>query len=87
MRCAARRPADGIGGDRRVRHGHFDKINLLISPPPPPAPPSSLFPVSIQVQTKVEAKFQRDVLRGDDSTEIRVRLVEMLQDTAPQDDD
>ncbi len=41
----------------------------------------------MQIQYKVEVRFVRDVLRGDDSTELRVRLVELLQETAAQDDD
>jgi len=37
---------------------------------------------------KVECRFVRDVLKGDDQSEIRVRLVEMLKDDyAPEDNE
>ena len=32
---------------------------------------------------KVEATFAKDVLNGDDTSEIRVKLIEILQDQAP----
>lgn len=35
----------------------------------------------------VEAKFVSDVLRGDDTTEIKVRLIKHLDDEVPQGDD
>ena len=40
-----------------------------------------------QIQMRVEAKFVRDVLHGDDVTEIRLRLLEVLEDEAPPEDD
>ena len=37
---------------------------------------------------KVECKFVKDTLKGDEQSEIRVRLIEMMQDDfAPADDD
>lgn len=41
----------------------------------------------VQIQIKVEVRFVRDALRGDDSTEVRVRLLEIMPDVAPEDDD
>eukprot|EP00123_Amoebidium_parasiticum_P015724 comp23118_c0_seq1/m.37232 comp23118_c0_seq1/g.37232 ORF comp23118_c0_seq1/g.37232 comp23118_c0_seq1/m.37232 type:complete len:228 (-) comp23118_c0_seq1:289-972(-) len=38
------------------------------------------------VQMKVEVGFVKDVLRGDESSEVRVRLVEMLEDGAHHQD-
>ena len=40
-----------------------------------------------QVQMRVEVRFARDALLGDDATELRLRLVEMLEDEAPPDND
>jgi len=36
---------------------------------------------------KVETRFVKDTLKGDDQSEIRVKLVEMLQDDYAPDDD
>ena len=39
------------------------------------------------VNIRVTATFAKDVLRGDDSTEIKVTLIEILKDVYVNDDD
>ena len=51
----------------------------------PPLPSSRRRPV--QVQMKVDVSFVKDALRGDETTEIRMRLVESLADEAPPSDE
>ena len=41
----------------------------------------------VQVQLKIECEFVRDVLRGDDVYEIRMRLKEIMQDNYQADDE
>lgn len=39
------------------------------------------------VQMQVQVEFLSDVLRGDETTEIRVRLMKMLEEEVPVADD
>jgi hypothetical protein len=41
----------------------------------------------VQTQYRVEAKFTKDSLHGDGSTEIRIKLVENLEEAPPVNDD
>lgn len=40
-----------------------------------------------QVQLAVEVNFVQDQLKGDDSTEIRVKFIKKLEDAVPAGDD
>lgn len=40
-----------------------------------------------QVQVQVDAHFLSDVLRGNDVTEMRVKLIRYIDDEMPPDDD
>ena len=44
-------------------------------------------PMHGQVQLEVDVKFIQDQLKGDDTTEIRVRFVKKLEDAVPAGDD
>lgn len=41
----------------------------------------------IQVQMQIEAHFVSDVLRGDDTTEMRVSLIRYIEDEMPPEED
>jgi hypothetical protein len=46
-----------------------------------------MLPHLAQVQMKVDAVFVKDTLLGDDATEIRVKLIEILSDKPPPGDE
>ena len=43
--------------------------------------------VLIQVQLEVEVTFIQDTLKGDDTSEIRVKFIKKLEDAVPAGDD
>lgn len=47
----------------------------------------ALFLLAFQVQLQVEVFFVSDVLLGDDTTELRVRLVRFMEEETPVADD
>ena len=52
----------------------------IILPPFPPHP-------TPQVQLRVDVSFVRDALKGDETTEIRIKFLGLMEDEAPPDDD
>jgi len=48
---------------------------------------SAAHAVALQVKINVECRFVRDVLRGDDVTEMRVKLISAPPETYPYQDD
>lgn len=46
-----------------------------------------LTPYSMKVSIQVEAHFTSDILRGNDSTELRVSLIRYIEDEMPPDDE
>ncbi len=46
-----------------------------------------VFRSGVQVQLEVSVSFVQDTLKGDDSTEIRVKFVKKLEDAVPAGDD
>jgi hypothetical protein len=41
----------------------------------------------LQVQMQIEARFLSDELRGDDASEMHVRLIRMLEEEQPENDE
>ena len=40
-----------------------------------------------QIQLEVEVKFVQDQLKGDDTTELRIKFIKKLEDVVPAGDD